>query len=64
MKVDLEKVDVQNLLAALNAVSVSGRENLIAVLRLIAKLEAALKEEPNVESGKPADGGHPVDKKA
>jgi len=31
---------------------------MIAALRLMAKLEGALKEEKDVENSEPADGGH------
>ncbi|MFA5808741.1 MAG: hypothetical protein WC935_00205 [Thermoleophilia bacterium] len=45
--IDLDKQDIVNLLAALNALQVSGKEAHQTVLRLMAKLEAALKpEEP------------------
>jgi len=58
VKIELDRQDVLNLLGALDAVSVSGRDNMIGALRLMAKLEGALKEEKDVENSEPADGGH------
>lgn len=45
MKIDLERQDIQNILVALNSVRVSGKEQMLAVLQLIVKLETALQPE-------------------
>lgn len=42
MRIDLERVDILNILASLNATPVRGKENVIALLRLIQKMEAVL----------------------
>jgi hypothetical protein len=42
MSVDLDRNDIVNLLAALNALQVSGKDAMQTVLRLMAKLEAAM----------------------
>jgi len=49
MNVNLERQDIMNLLAALNAMQVNGKDAMTTVLRLIAKLEAALQEPPPPE---------------
>ena len=41
MNIDLSQADIANLLAALNAVEVAGKERMLLVLRLMQKLEAA-----------------------
>lgn len=46
MQLDLERQDILNLLAALNAMQVSGKDAHIAVLKLMQKLEAALQQPP------------------
>ena len=42
MQLDLERQDLMNLIAALNAMQVSGKDAMQTVLRLMAKLEAAM----------------------
>lgn len=44
MNLELDKQDIVNLLAALNAATVSGKEQMLVILRLMQKLEEALKE--------------------
>ena len=47
MNIELERNDIVNLLAALNALQVSGKEAHQTVLKLMVKLESSLKpEEP------------------
>lgn len=46
MNVELERNEISNLLAALNAVQVQGKPNMVTVLRLIDKLERALNAVP------------------
>lgn len=42
MKIDLDRNDIVNILTALNAMQVRGKENIVALLRLIQKTEDAL----------------------
>jgi len=50
MNIELEKQDIVNLIAALNAMQVQGKDAMLTVLKLMAKLESALKpEEPKPE---------------
>lgn len=46
MNVDLDRNEISNLVAALNAVQVQGRTNMVTVLRLMEKLEGALNPVP------------------
>jgi len=41
MNVELERNDIVNLLAALNAIDVKGKDAMLTLLRLMQKLEAA-----------------------
>jgi len=50
MNIDLERSDIVNLIAALNSTQVSGKDTMVTLLKLIHKLESALKpEEPQGE---------------
>lgn len=49
MNIDLTQADIANLLAALNAIDVKGKDAMVAVLKLMQKLEAAIK--PAVQDG-------------
>lgn len=44
MNIELDKQDVVNLLQALNAATVSGKEQMLVILRLMTNLEAAPQE--------------------
>ena len=46
MNVDLDRNEISNLLAALNAVQVQGKPNMVTVLRLMEKLERVLNAVP------------------
>jgi hypothetical protein len=43
--IDLDRQDIVNLLAALNAIDVKGKDAMLTLLRLMQKLENALKPE-------------------
>lgn len=44
MNIELEKQDIINLIAALNAMQVQGKDAMLTVLKLMQKLEASLQE--------------------
>lgn len=62
MKIELDRNELSNILVALNIVDVKGRPNMLYVLRLMSKLEEALKSEqvtpepPLVEEPKAEEG--------
>lgn len=61
MLVELDRTDIVNILTALNAIQVRGKDNLVGVLRLMEKLETALTPaEPAKASGPSA--GEPAKK--
>jgi hypothetical protein len=49
MKLELDTNDIQNILIALNATQIRGKDSMIALLKLIQKLEDALKPEKSPE---------------
>lgn len=48
MKIELDRNEISNLLAALNFANVRGKGNMLYVLRLMDKFEQALKSEQGV----------------